>query len=166
MSDKHTGFEIDLIYTVIHNHDVIVRSTVFRNPLSVNGRQGNNYGKGNNPIRYSARLHRVMSATVDFENERGGYYCTYLSGSWARERIVEETKLQPGTFSIGSTRGTSSHVHNPFFAISRGGPSNENNGDIFGFALVQGNHVMEAERNEVGRIRINAISTQCAFHGR
>ena len=74
--------------------------------------------------------------TVDFENERGGYYCTYLSGSWARERIVEETKLQPGTFSIGSTRGTSSHVHNPFFAISRGGPSNENNGDIFGFALV------------------------------
>ena len=163
MSDKHTGFEIDLIYTVIHNHDVIVRSTVFRNPLSVNGRQGNNYGKGNNPIRYSARLHRVMSATVDFENERGGYYCTYLSGSWARERIVEETKLQPGTFSIGSTRGTSSHVHNPFFAISRGGPSNENNGDIFGFALVySGNHVMEAERNEVGRIRINAgINPMC-----
>ena len=46
MIDIHTHFEIDLIYNIIHNHDVLVRSTVFRNSSSES-----HY---NNPLRIKA----------------------------------------------------------------------------------------------------------------
>ena len=162
MIDTHTHFEIDLIYNIIHNHDVLVRSTVFRNSSSESHYNNPTANKGK-PHPMISRLHRAMSTTVDFENERGGYFCKYLSGSWARERHVQETQLHPGIFSIGSTRGTSGHVHNPFIAISRGGPSHENHGNVYGFALVySGNHIVEVEKNELGRIRVNVgINPMC-----
>jgi alpha-galactosidase len=37
--------------------------------------------------------------------------------SWARERNVCEVKLQHGTLSLGSMRGVSGHVHNPFAGV-------------------------------------------------
>ena len=54
-------------------------------------------------------------------------------------------------------------MHNPFVAISRGGPSHENHGNVYGFALVySGNHIVEVEKNELGRIRVNVgINPMC-----
>ena len=37
--------------------------------------------------------------------------------SWARERYVCETRLGHGTQGIGSLRGVSGHIHNPFAGI-------------------------------------------------
>ena len=97
MIDRHTLFEIDLIYTIIHGYDVLVRSTIFRNS-SLKAHYNKPTANDGKPQPMISRLHRVMSSTVDFENERGGYFCKYLSGSWARERHVQETQLQPGTY--------------------------------------------------------------------
>jgi alpha-galactosidase len=154
--DSFTNLEVDLNYTVVHDHDVLLRSTVFRNPTRAQVLFDNSPNARNTHVG-TATIHRAMSASLDFENERGGYQLTYLSGSWARERHVEHTRIQPGLFSIGSTRGTSSHVHNPFAVLSRGSQEpRETDGDVFGFALVySGNHIVEAEGNEVGRVRFN-----------
>jgi hypothetical protein len=101
MIDIHTLFEIDLIYNIIHEHDVLVRSTVFRNS-SLEAHYNNPAANKRKPHPMISRLHRAMSTTVDFENERGGYFCKYLSGSWARERHVQETQLHPGMYAYPS----------------------------------------------------------------
>jgi alpha-galactosidase len=147
LQDRHTGFEVDLIYTVLHRHDAIVRSTRFRN----SSRPGK--GDGEDGV---VSLSRGMSMSLDLECEAGGYYLTHLAGSWARERHVKTIKLQQGCFSFGSTRGTSSHAHNPFVVLTRGQEPAEETGMTFGFGLVySGNHVIEAHQNEVGRVRLN-----------
>eukprot|EP00505_MAST-04D_sp_SCG-Rhode-Island_P002002 Stramenopile-MAST_4_protein_2002 len=162
MVDSYTLLEVDLCYTVLHEHDALLRSTVFRNPsrsqaFVANSSTPPRRNDRTGPQVGTAHINRAMSASIDFETERGGYQFTYLSGSWARERHVQHTRIQPGLFSVGSTRGTSSHVHNPFAVVSRGSQEpRETDGDVFGFALVySGNHIIEAEGNEVGRVRLN-----------
>jgi alpha-galactosidase len=57
--------------------------------------------------------------------------------------------------SFGSTRGVSSHQHNPFAAITVGAPS-ETHGETKGFCFIySGNFLVEAEVNEMGRLRVN-----------
>ena len=93
--DSFTNLEVDLNYTVVHDHDVLLRSTVFRNPTRAQVLFDNSPNARNTHVG-TATIHRAMSASLDFENERGGYQLTYLSGSWARERHVEHTRIQPG----------------------------------------------------------------------
>lgn len=57
---------------------------------------------------------KASSTTVDFEAEPQEFHCVQLSGSWARERYVHDTRLQAGVHSFGSVQGVSSHQHNPF----------------------------------------------------
>lgn len=150
LQDHVSGFEIDLIYTVMHHHDAIIRSTRFRNAASKSGKTRARGGQD------TVLLSKAMSTSLDFECEAGGYYLTHLAGSWARERHIKNIKLQQGCFTYGSTRGTSSHAHNPFVMLTRGAPPNEEYGMAFGFGLVySGNHIVEAHQNEVGRVRLN-----------
>jgi len=76
-----------------------------------------------------------------------------LQGSWARERSVCHKRLEQGVVSFGSLRGTSSHQHSPFLAISEGhAPPEEEHGAVYGFALVySGSFAAEAEVVDVGR---------------
>jgi alpha-galactosidase len=69
--------------------------------------------------------------------------------------MIVETKLNVGMHSFGSTTGLSGHHHNPFAALCEGTPS-EDHGEVKGFSLVySGNFLVEAEVNEIGRLRIN-----------
>ena len=68
-------------------------------------------------LRGPKTLQRVNSLTIDFEASTSHFHMIQLSGSWARERQVVETKLTHGTQSFGSLRGVSSHQHNPFAGI-------------------------------------------------
>src|SRR5699024_2102836 len=68
-----------------------------------------------------------------------------LSGAWGRERAVKERPLQQGIQSIESTRGISSHQHNPFVALKRKN-TDETSGVVIGTALVySGNFLIQAE---------------------
>lgn len=124
----------------IHKFDVLTRRTVFRNSHITSA------GK---------IVQKASSVTLDFESTSTPFHLVQLSGSWARERYIIETKLTQGIQSIGSTRGVSGHQHNPFAAITIG-PPNETQGEVKGFSLVySGNFLFEADLSELGRLRIN-----------
>ena len=108
LQDMHSGVEVDLIYTAMHDYDCITRRAVYRN-MDESG---------------SAKIiNKACSVTIDFESDPSCFYLTQLSGSWGRERYIEENRLSTGMRSFGSTRGVSSHQHNPFAVISTGPPS-------------------------------------------
>ncbi|BAM79576.1 alpha-galactosidase [Cyanidioschyzon merolae strain 10D] len=136
MVDNVTGLVVELIYCVVHDYDVITRHCRIRNEGDAN-----------------VIITRAMSATLDFETD--DYYLTQLSGSWARERQQVIRHLRSGQTSFGSTRGGSSHQHNPFAIISAGEP-NEDTGEAFAALLVySGNFLVECEVSETGRTRLN-----------
>jgi len=143
MVDRHTGLKVECHFTAMHNLEVIVRRLVVANSTA-------------SPAQKVSLL-RAMSATVDFDVPLTQYWITHLCGSWARERHVVHEELRQGIKTFGSMRGTSSHQHAPFFAISEGhSPPEEESGNVFGFSLVySGSFQAEAEIMDVGRLRVN-----------
>jgi len=127
------------IYLVYHGTDIITRRTVVKNNCGT-----------------SLQLHSVLSALVDLPvSSKPHYTFSHLAGAWARERhLVSEPILGPGTHSIHSRRGASSHQHNPFGIISDG-PYSEDEGEHFAFSLVYtGNFLFDVEMTQVGFVRI------------
>ena len=136
MVDAMSKLEVDLYYTIYGDRDIICRHSVVRNTM-----------------KESVRLKKLSSAMVDFET--GEHYVTHLSGCWAGERAVTSTELVQMQYAVSSSRGTSSHQHNPFLAFSYGKPE-ETHGNVFGFNLVySGNFKLEMDRTETGRARVN-----------
>jgi alpha-galactosidase len=136
MVDNVTGLVVELIYCVMHDYDVVTRHCRIRNEGDAN-----------------VIVTRAMSTTLDFETD--DYFLTQLSGSWARERQQVTRRLSSGQTSFGSTRGGSSHQHNPFAIISVGEP-NEDIGEAIAAVLVySGNFLVECEVSETGRTRMN-----------
>lgn len=135
--DTLTGLQVDLIYTVYADVDAMTRRAIIRNRT----------GK-------VVHVRRLMSATVDFHSAET-YYVSHLSGSWANERHIVTSKVNMGRFSIESCRGTSSHQHNPFVALTVGQPEEES-GEVFAMSLVySGNFKVETDMSENGRVRVN-----------
>lgn len=138
MVDPDTGLMVELHYVVMHAYDIITRWSTVRNRTA-------------QPVV----LERLASATVDMEAAPSRYLVS-LGGTWARERQVMVRKLVQGTSSFGSTRGGSSHQHNPFLAVSSGGEPQEESGDVMAMMLVySGNFEATAEVNEQGRVRVS-----------
>ncbi|WP_407271336.1 alpha-galactosidase [Radiobacillus sp. PE A8.2] len=135
--DRVIDAELLLTYTVFEKFDAITRSTKFVN----HGNQNLN-------------LFRVMSASVDFFDS--DFEMIQLSGSWARERHIENRKLVPGIQRISSARGTSSAQQNPFIALKR--PStNEHQGEVYGVSLVYSGNFsaqVEVDHYDVSRLMI------------
>ncbi len=124
--DKHTGLEVVLVYTAFEDLNVITRSVRLKNG-------------GSAPLN----VKRVLSACVDFDND--GYDLITLNGSWARERIVERSKLHHGKQGIDSVKGESSHQNNPFMALVSHN-ADEDMGEAYGFNFVySGNFFAQAE---------------------
>ncbi|MDE6746743.1 MAG: alpha-galactosidase [Oscillospiraceae bacterium] len=124
--DKHTGLEAVLVYTVFNDLDVITRSVRLKNA-------------GKAPLN----VKRVLSMCVDFDND--GYDLITLNGSWARERVIERSKLHHGKQGIDSVKGESSHQNNPFMALVSH-TADEDCGEAYGFNFVySGNFFAQAE---------------------
>ena len=116
LKDKYSQMRVILLYSVIKGFDAVIRSARI-----VNG--------GKEKIK----LRSALSASMDFYN--AGFEITYLSGSWARERHIKKLAVTPGNFAVESRRGASSHILNPFIAISETG-ANEKRGEVYGYSLV------------------------------
>ena len=143
LKDPVTGVLVTLVYTVWNNRDVICRHTIVKND---SGSAGGIYKN------QSVKLRRVMSASVDFMTSR--YKMLQLSGAHARERHAIWQKLIPGTQSVESRRGTSSHQHNPFIALADY-EATETTGQVFGFNLVySGNFVAGTEVDQFNMSRV------------
>ena len=129
LKDKYSQMRVILLYSVIKGFDAVIRSAKIENC-------------GNEKIK----LRSALSASMDFYNS--GFEITYLSGSWARERHIKTTDVTPGNFTVESRRGASSHVLNPFIAISETG-ANEKHGEVYGYSLVySGNFIAGTESDD------------------
>jgi len=126
LADARSGARVFLVYTVFRDLAVVARHL-----RVVNG--------GDAPLT----LRCAMSASVDLPG--GAWELTQLSGGWARECQVVRRPVAPGSQSIGSLRGHSSHHHNPLLILERG-DTTEERGDAYGLSLVySGNFLAEVE---------------------
>lgn len=137
LKDELTHVQVELLYTLFAQGGIIARSAKITN----NGAE-------------TVHLTTAMSLCLDLPD--CDYEWLQFSGSWARERHLKVRKLEQGITSVESTRGASSHEHNPFVILKR--PStDENKGEAIGFSLVySGNFLAQAEvdTHDVTRVLI------------
>lgn len=114
--EDESGIRIILSYTVFENLDAVARHAVIENisdkPFSIKS---------------------ALSASVDLDDRN--FELLHLDGAWARERHIARTPLMNGVQTVGSRRGASSHLHNPFIALARP-ETTENQGECYGFNLI------------------------------
>lgn len=135
MKDAFTGLCADLQYTIFSKHGAITRSVRLTNG-----------GETEMTIR------RVFSASVDFPD--CGYEYFHLHGAWARERQMERRPLLHGLQQVSSSRGSSSHQHNPFFALVTP-DTTEEHGTVYSMNLVySGSFAANAEVDCFSRTRM------------
>lgn len=115
LRDEHTGSVMTLVYHVFEHYDVIARHVRFQS--------------GATPLVLEA----AASACLDFKCAPDAMI--QLSGMALRERHLERRRLHPGTTSIESTRGISSHQQNPFLALVNQ-DTTESHGEAYGIQLV------------------------------
>jgi len=134
--DELIDLSVILYYTAFENYNVITRSAKFIN----HGKQ-------------RLKILRALSMSLDFNTDK--FDILHLWGSWARERFIERKPLIHGLQVIESSRGESSHQHNPFVALLSK-DANEKNGEVYGFNLVySGNFAIFVEVDQFNTTRIS-----------
>ena len=135
LKDETSGLTVKLFYGVFFEADVITRSAELINESDTD-----------------IVLEKAASACIDFPY--GTWDLIHFEGRHCMERQAERMPLGHSVISIGSSRGMSSHHHNPFVILADR-ETNENAGDCYGFMLAwSGNHKAEAELDQVGSARI------------
>lgn len=135
LRDTLLNVELTLLYTIFRDVDGIARSARFEN-------------KG----QEAYQITRAMSLSLDLPDD--GYEWVQFSGAWGRERFLKTRRLQQGIQSVSSTRGASSHHHNPFVFLKRP-TADEHQGEVIGFSLVySGNFLAQAEVDTYGVTRM------------
>ena len=135
LRDSAIDLDIQLLYHVYPDEDVIVRSA----------RITNNSSK-------TVMIEKAASACVDFLY--GNYDVIHFHGRHCMERMQERFALPRGITSFGSRRGMSSHHSNPFVILCDR-HTTENTGDSYGCMLMySGNHHEEFEVDQAGSTRL------------
>ena len=99
MKDQVTGLQVELLYGVLPEYDVITRSA-----------------KVINTEEDKIRLTKAQAACIDFVH--GEFDVISFYGRHAMERNMQRTSVGHGAFVIGSRRGTSSHQYNPIMILA------------------------------------------------
>ncbi|MCM3693566.1 alpha-galactosidase [Neobacillus niacini] len=135
MEDTLIGLKVILSYTVFEQLNVIIRSVRFVNE----GLE-------------SVKLLQALSVNVDFRD--ADFDFLHLHGAHVKERHIERKPLRHGIQSVESTRGASSHQHNPFIALLRK-DTTEDSGEVYGFNFVySGNFLAQAEVDQFSNTRV------------
>ena len=98
LQDPVTGLGLELLYGVFERQDVITRAVRLAN-----------HGNG------ALQLHKVASACLDLPF--GQWDLIHFHGRHAMERQVQRVHLADAIQTVSSTRGASSHHHNPFVIL-------------------------------------------------
>ncbi|HEY0756226.1 MAG TPA: alpha-galactosidase [Ktedonobacteraceae bacterium] len=129
---------VTLHYRVHPNFDLIERWVTLSN-------------EGELPIT----LERAFSAQWHLPRATA-YRLTHVNGRWLDEmRLVRET-LTPGSKILESRRLTTSHHHNPWFAIDRGSADEESGEVWFGVLAWSGNWKLVVESTEFAMTRVSS----------
>ncbi len=134
MKDKLREIEVELIYTLVTDCDIIARRIRIINSS-----------------KNSVIVEKALSMNYDFVNDN--YHLVSFDGAWIKERFINQQKILPGIIKIDSKKGVSSSDHNPFIII-KSEKTSEDYGDCFGFSLVySGSFEANIERNPYDQIR-------------
>ncbi|MBZ9536861.1 alpha-galactosidase [Cytobacillus oceanisediminis] len=135
MEDSVLGLKVILSYTAFEQLNVITRSVRFINRGEEN-----------------LTLLSALSLCVDFRE--ADFDFLHLHGAHVKERHMERNPLRHGIQSVESTRGASSHQHNPFIALLSK-DTNEDRGEVFAFNFVySGNFLAQAEVDQFSNTRV------------
>lgn len=135
LADNFSKVEVDLLYGVFPEKDIITRSTIVRNA----GEQ-------------SLKILRAQSLNLDFIS--GDFDLIHFQGRWTMERQFERLPLSHTTMNFGSNYGISSPKQNPGFILASP-DTTETSGEAYGFNLVySGNFTATAEQSIIGQTRV------------
>ncbi len=134
--DTTTNVIVTLYYTVFEQYNAMTRHVVIQN-------------NSKTPIE----IEKIASACINLPTMN--YDFIHLYGSWGSERHIERTPLHHGSQSIGSVRGTSSHMFQPFGAFASH-TATEETGEVYGLNFVySSNFLLEAHCDFYNTTRIN-----------
>lgn len=134
--DNYVGMQVELLYTVFCDTDVITRSVKVTNI-------GEEY----------FYLTKVFSACIDMDNK--AFDMITLHGSWARERHIQRKALGYGIQNVSSFRGESSHQDHPFLALVDKHATQEQ-GEVYAMNFVySGNFRAQAEVSQFDTVRMS-----------
>lgn len=135
LKDPVTGLELELLYGVFARQDVITRAVRLHNG-------------GSAPLR----LEKAASLCLDLPF--GSWDLLHFHGRHAMERRMERTPLPNAITTVSSTRGASSHHHNPFVILCDHG-ADEDHGLCYGVMPVySGSHRTDIEVDQNGLTRL------------
>lgn len=135
MKDQVTGLQVELLYGVLPEYDVITRSA-----------------KVINTEEDKIRLTKAQAACIDFVH--GEFDVISFYGRHAMERNMQRTSVGHGAFVIGSRRGTSSHQYNPMMILAEK-ETTEDAGTCYGMSFVySGGFKAEVEKDQFGQTRM------------
>lgn len=135
LKDTHEDLYIHLYYGVFEACDVITRAAVVENKSEKR-----------------VRLSRVMSACIDFN--RSDMDMIHFHGKHVGERETERTALFHGITELRSTRGTSSHHHNPFVILADRN-TDEDMGTCYAVSLLySGGFHIQMEVDQINQSRL------------
>ncbi|MDE7395065.1 MAG: alpha-galactosidase [Clostridiales bacterium] len=146
LKDDCSETEIDLLYSVSEESDVVVRSSVVRNASA-------DY----------ATIEKAFSFCLDLPHTDKPYHALRLAGSWGSERMPAVTPLAEGTLRIESLRGYSSAQMNPFLALTEEG-CGEEHGACYGFTLLySGSFALTCETSSDKSVRVQGGINDAQF---
>ena len=135
MKDQVTGLQVELLYGVLPEYDVITRSA-----------------KVINTEEDKIRLTKAQAACIDFVH--GEFDVISFYGRHAMERNTQRIPVGHGAFVIGSRRGTSSHQYNPMLILAEK-ETTEDAGTCYGMSFVySGGFKAEVEKDQFGQTRM------------
>ena len=135
MRETVSGARVSLIYGVWEAGDVITRSARIENCS-----------------QETLVLEKALSCSLDFLF--GDFDLIHFAGRHAMERKIQRTPVGFAQLSVGSTRGTSSHHHNPAILLAHP-DTTETAGECYGFCLVySGNFTAAVQRDQKGQTRV------------
>ncbi len=134
LGDAATGLEVELLYGVFEDADMLTRAAIIRNCGAS-----------------AVTLNRVASLCLDIPF--GAWELLHLHGRHCMERNAERARLMRGIQTVSSRRGASSHHHNPFVALVEPAAT-ETAGECVGILpLYSGNHCTDVEVDQTDAAR-------------
>lgn len=135
LKDRLEEIYVTLFYGVFEKKNVITRAA------SIENRSGKN-----------VTLKRALSLGLDFTE--GDMDLIHFYGKHAGERQFERRNLPHGITEISSSRGTSSHHHNPFVILCDK-DTTEDFGNAYGVSFIySGGFKIQMEKDQVDGIRL------------
>lgn len=140
MSDPYSQIEVELLYGVLEELDLITRAAKITN-----------HGQ--------SQVFVEKAASLSLDWNEGDFDWVTFYGRHNKERTFQRSKVSHGIQSIGSVRGNSSHHYNPF-SILCSNDATEDHGECYAFSMLySGEFQMEVEKDQINQTRM-----VCSIH--